>query len=70
MEAAATRGLEGWTAQGISHRTTVILISTIASAAMCNLYAIMKHRAEIAGIARAMSDRNNNQPPQPNVFPA
>ena len=36
---------------------------------MCNLYAIMKHRAEIAGIARAMSDRNNNQPPQSGVFP-
>lgn len=36
---------------------------------MCNLYAMMKSRAEAARIARAMSDRNNNQPPQPGIYP-
>src|ERR1700684_3369969 len=35
---------------------------------MCNLYAIMRDRAEIAALARAM-DRNNNQPPMPGVYP-
>ena len=29
----------------------------------------MKARAEIAGLVRAMTDRNNNQPPMPGVFP-
>jgi len=36
---------------------------------MCNLYAMMKGRAEVAAIARALSDRNNNQPPMSGVFP-
>lgn len=36
---------------------------------MCNLYAIMKARAEAAAVARAMTDRNNNQPPMPGVYP-
>lgn len=36
---------------------------------MCNLYAMMKTRAEAARVARAMSDRNNNQPPQPGIYP-
>ncbi|CAA2962500.1 Hypothetical predicted protein [Olea europaea subsp. europaea] len=36
---------------------------------MCNLYATMKMRAENAALARAMRDRNNNQPPMPAVFP-
>jgi putative SOS response-associated peptidase YedK len=36
---------------------------------MCNLYAMMKARAEVARIARAMTDRNNNQPPQPGIYP-
>ncbi|MDQ0462947.1 putative SOS response-associated peptidase YedK [Caulobacter ginsengisoli] len=36
---------------------------------MCNLYAIMKSRAEIARLVRAMSDLNNNQPPAPGVYP-
>lgn len=36
---------------------------------MCNLYAIMKARAEAARLARAMTDRNNNQPPMSGVFP-
>ncbi len=36
---------------------------------MCNLYAMMKTRAEAARLARAMSDRNNNQPPQPGIYP-
>jgi putative SOS response-associated peptidase YedK len=35
---------------------------------MCNLYAIMKARAEVAALLRAM-DRNNNQPPMPGVYP-
>lgn len=35
---------------------------------MCNLYAIMRARAEVAAITRAI-DRNNNQPPQPGIFP-
>jgi putative SOS response-associated peptidase YedK len=36
---------------------------------MCNLYATMKMRAENAALARAMRDRNNNQPPIPGVYP-
>ncbi len=36
---------------------------------MCNLYAIMMARAEVAAAARAMRDRNNNQPPNPGVYP-
>ncbi|HWU80378.1 MAG TPA: SOS response-associated peptidase family protein [Caulobacter sp.] len=36
---------------------------------MCNLYALMKARAEVAALARAMSDLNNNQPPMPGVYP-
>ncbi|QUD86969.1 SOS response-associated peptidase family protein [Phenylobacterium montanum] len=36
---------------------------------MCNLYAIMRARAEAAALARAMTDRNNNQPPIPGVYP-
>jgi putative SOS response-associated peptidase YedK len=35
---------------------------------MCNLYAIMKRRAEIAAILQAV-DRNGNQPPIPGVYP-
>jgi len=36
---------------------------------MCNLYAMMKGRAEVAALIRALTDRNNNQPPTPGVFP-
>lgn len=36
---------------------------------MCNLYAMMKSRAEAAALARAFSDLNNNQPPMSGVFP-
>jgi putative SOS response-associated peptidase YedK len=36
---------------------------------MCNLYAIMEARAEIARLARAMTDRNNNNPPMTGVYP-
>lgn len=36
---------------------------------MCNLYAMMKTRAEAAALARAMTDRNNNQPPMPGIYP-
>src|SRR3990167_5561651 len=36
---------------------------------MCNLYAMMKGRAEVAALARALSDRNHNQPPTSGVFP-
>lgn len=36
---------------------------------MCNLYAMMKGRAEVAALVRALADRNNNQPPTPGVFP-
>ena len=35
---------------------------------MCNLYAMMRGRAEAANLVRAM-DRNNNQPPAPGVYP-
>lgn len=35
---------------------------------MCNLYAMMRARAEVAAITRAI-DRNNNQPPQSGIFP-
>jgi putative SOS response-associated peptidase YedK len=36
---------------------------------MCNLYAMMRARAEAAAVARAMRDRNNNQPPSPGTYP-
>jgi len=36
---------------------------------MCNLYAIMEARAEVVRLARAMTDRNDNQPPMPGVYP-
>ena len=36
---------------------------------MCNLYAIMEARAEIARLAKAMTDRANNNPPMPEVYP-
>ncbi|WP_296595515.1 SOS response-associated peptidase [Phenylobacterium sp.] len=36
---------------------------------MCNLYAMMRTRAEVAAVARAMTDRNNNQPPQTGIYP-
>lgn len=36
---------------------------------MCNLYAMMRGRAEAAALARAFGDRNNNQPPMSGVYP-
>lgn len=36
---------------------------------MCNLYSMMKGRAQVAAIVRAMTDRNNNQPPMSGVYP-
>ena len=36
---------------------------------MCNLYSMMKARAEAGLLGRAMHDRNNNQPPMPGVYP-
>jgi putative SOS response-associated peptidase YedK len=36
---------------------------------MCNLYAMMRARAEVAAIARAMTDRNHNNPPMDGIFP-
>ena len=36
---------------------------------MCNLYAMMRSRAEAATAAGAMRDRNNNQPPSPGIYP-
>jgi len=36
---------------------------------MCNLYAIMEARAEAARLAKAMRDRNNNNPPMASVYP-
>lgn len=36
---------------------------------MCNLYSIMRGRAAIAALARAMNDRNHNQPPMAGVYP-
>jgi len=36
---------------------------------VCNLYAMMKTRAEAAALLRAMTDRNNNQPPMPGIYP-
>lgn len=36
---------------------------------MCNLYSIMRGRAEIAALVRAMSDRNHNNPPMAGVYP-
>ncbi len=36
---------------------------------MCNLYSMTKNRAAIVALVNAMEDRNNNQPPQPAIFP-
>jgi putative SOS response-associated peptidase YedK len=36
---------------------------------MCNLYSIMRGRAEIAALIRAMTDRSHNQPPMSGVYP-
>lgn len=36
---------------------------------MCNLYAMMKQRAEVAAMIRAATDFNNNQPPAPGIYP-
>jgi putative SOS response-associated peptidase YedK len=36
---------------------------------MCNLYAIMKSRDELTRWVDALTDRNNNQPPMPGVYP-
>ena len=36
---------------------------------MCNLYSITGMRAEVAALAHALRDRNNNQPPRPGVYP-
>jgi len=36
---------------------------------MCNLYAMMRTRAEAATAAGAMRDRSNNQPPSPGIYP-
>ena len=36
---------------------------------MCNLYSMTKNRAAIVALAKAMDDRNNNQPPLAGVFP-
>jgi putative SOS response-associated peptidase YedK len=36
---------------------------------VCNLYAMMRSRAEAAQLARAFSDVNNNQPPMSGIFP-
>jgi len=36
---------------------------------MCNLYAMMKSRAAVAALARAMNDRNHNNAPMPGIFP-
>lgn len=36
---------------------------------MCNLYAMMRARAESAALARAMTDRNHNAPPMDGIYP-
>ena len=36
---------------------------------MCNLYAMTKGRDEVTRLIRAMTDKNNNQPPMPGVYP-
>lgn len=36
---------------------------------MCNLYAMMRSRAEVASTAAAMRDLNNNNPPLSGVYP-
>lgn len=36
---------------------------------MCNLYAMMRSRAAVAALVRAMSDRNHNQPPMAGIYP-
>lgn len=36
---------------------------------MCNLYAMTRARDHVVGLARAMRDRNGNQPPLPGIYP-
>ena len=36
---------------------------------MCNLYSVARMRDEIRGLIGALRDLNNNQPPNPGVFP-
>ena len=36
---------------------------------MCNLYSMTTNRSAVLAIVKAMEDRNNNQPPQPGIFP-
>lgn len=36
---------------------------------MCNLYTMMRSRAEAASLGRAMVDRNHNSPPPPGIYP-
>lgn len=36
---------------------------------MCSLYTMVESQAGAARIARAIVDRNNNQPPQPGIYP-
>lgn len=36
---------------------------------MCNLYSLMRGRAEVAAMVKALVDLNNNQPPMAGVYP-
>jgi putative SOS response-associated peptidase YedK len=36
---------------------------------MCNLYSLNKPRDYVVALAKALRDRNNNQPPLPGIFP-
>lgn len=36
---------------------------------MCNLYSLMRGRAEVARMVKALMDLNNNQPPMSGVYP-
>src|SRR6266478_3801789 len=36
---------------------------------MCNLYSLTKTRDYVVGLAKALRDLNNNQPPLPGIFP-
>ncbi|HEY3797150.1 MAG TPA: SOS response-associated peptidase [Caulobacteraceae bacterium] len=36
---------------------------------MCNLYGMTRARSELVGFVNAIFDRNNNQPPNPGIFP-
>lgn len=58
-----------WRSYWTTRRSPTIERFGSRDGAMCNLYAMMRTRAEAATLAGAMRDRNDNQPPSPGIYP-